>query len=230
MDIVVFSVQSFSTPATPEPVTPESLKKGLTGYFPFNGNAKDESGNGNDGTLKEIVKFSNDRFGRSDAACIFDGELGYVAFPRGVAKDTQDTATVSLWFLMPAEGSVGHLFKTTGSVGSTQRGISIEKSGKINASIGYPSASLEGAVAENGKWHHACLIYRTKIDNAELYLDGQLVAKNKKKYWLEGLPENHQIAAGGTRSKCTMADVRFYNRDLTAAEVKKLYDLERKKP
>ena len=28
-----------------------SLEKGLVAYYPFNGNAKDESGNGNDGTL-----------------------------------------------------------------------------------------------------------------------------------------------------------------------------------
>ena len=51
---------------------PEFLKEGLVAYYPFNGNAKDESGNGNDG---EIIgaKLIKDRFGNSDSAFEFDG-------------------------------------------------------------------------------------------------------------------------------------------------------------
>jgi hypothetical protein len=36
--------------------------KGLVGYWPFNGNANDESGNGNLGMLLPGVSYSNDRY------------------------------------------------------------------------------------------------------------------------------------------------------------------------
>jgi hypothetical protein len=44
---------------------------GLVGWWPFSGNANDESGNGNNGTNLNNVGFVNDRFGNSNAALDF---------------------------------------------------------------------------------------------------------------------------------------------------------------
>jgi hypothetical protein len=44
-------------------------KDGLVGWWPFNGNANDESGNGNHGTPLNI-SFSTDRFGNINSAKI----------------------------------------------------------------------------------------------------------------------------------------------------------------
>jgi formylglycine-generating enzyme required for sulfatase activity len=46
---------------------PASLQEGLVAYYPFNGNAKDESGNGNHVTNPSVV-FSSDRHGNLDNA------------------------------------------------------------------------------------------------------------------------------------------------------------------
>ncbi len=48
------------------------LTEGLIGYYPFNGNANDESGNGNDGTPNGAY-LTSDRFGDADEAYHFDG-------------------------------------------------------------------------------------------------------------------------------------------------------------
>ena len=48
------------------------LNDGLIAYYPFNGNANDESGNGNDGTVNGAT-LTNDRFGNEDSAYSFDG-------------------------------------------------------------------------------------------------------------------------------------------------------------
>ena len=40
---------------------------GLVGYWPFNGNANDESGNGNNGTVNGAT-LTTDRFGNSNSA------------------------------------------------------------------------------------------------------------------------------------------------------------------
>jgi hypothetical protein len=45
---------------------------GLVGYWPFNGNANDESGNGNNGTVNGAT-LTTDRFGMTDKAYSFDG-------------------------------------------------------------------------------------------------------------------------------------------------------------
>ena len=45
--------ENLSTAAPTKPgITYESLTQGLIAYYPFNGNAMDESGNGNDGEVK----------------------------------------------------------------------------------------------------------------------------------------------------------------------------------
>ena len=50
---------------------------GLIAYYPFNGNANDESGNGNDGTVSGAT-LAADRFGMLNNAYAFDGIDDYI--------------------------------------------------------------------------------------------------------------------------------------------------------
>ncbi|WP_296636239.1 BspA family leucine-rich repeat surface protein [Polaribacter sp.] len=47
---------------------------GLVAYYPFNGNANDESGNGNNGTVVGSTELTNDRLGQTNSAYDFDLE------------------------------------------------------------------------------------------------------------------------------------------------------------
>ena len=49
------------------------LNDGLVAYYPFNGDANDESGNGNDGTVNGAT-LTLDRNGVADSAFDFDGD------------------------------------------------------------------------------------------------------------------------------------------------------------
>jgi hypothetical protein len=49
------------------------LKDGLVAHYPFNGNANDESGNGNNGTVNGAT-LTTDRFGNMNKAYSFDGK------------------------------------------------------------------------------------------------------------------------------------------------------------
>ena len=53
---------------------------GLVGWWPFNGNANDESGNGNNGTVNGAT-LTADRFGVADKAYSFDGVDDYIQAP-----------------------------------------------------------------------------------------------------------------------------------------------------
>ncbi|OFY20198.1 MAG: hypothetical protein A2W98_12710 [Bacteroidetes bacterium GWF2_33_38] len=66
---------------------------GLVAYYPFNGNAIDESGNGNDG----VVYFANlteDRFGNSNSAYSFDGVDDNILLPN---IGSFNAFTVAMW-------------------------------------------------------------------------------------------------------------------------------------
>ncbi len=80
MLIAAAMVFTFVSPASAD------LSDGLVAYYPFNGNAHDESGNGNDGTVNGAT-LAEDRFGDADSAYSFDGSGDYVMVPAGALDD-----------------------------------------------------------------------------------------------------------------------------------------------
>ncbi len=54
------------------------LNKGLIAYYPFNGNANDASGNGNNGIPMNGAQLTTDRFGNPNGAYLFDGIDDYI--------------------------------------------------------------------------------------------------------------------------------------------------------
>jgi len=71
---------------------------GLVGCWPFNGNANDESGNGNNLSIQGMVSFENDRFNNINSSVKFDelGEFLFLESPKLPSGNSQ--RTVSLWF------------------------------------------------------------------------------------------------------------------------------------
>ncbi len=68
---------------------------GLVGWWPFNGNANDESGNGNNGTVNGAT-LTTDRFGILNRAYDFDGVNDRIKIPFNNIY-SNDTGSVSLW-------------------------------------------------------------------------------------------------------------------------------------
>ena len=68
---------------------------GLVGWWPFNGNADDESGNGNNGTVNGAT-LTSDRFGGSNSAYSFDGIDNYIKLLFNPVSNPTDF-TVSVW-------------------------------------------------------------------------------------------------------------------------------------
>ena len=53
---------------------------GMVAYYPFNGNANDESGNGNNGTVNG-ASLTSDRFNNTNKAYAFNGTSNYINVP-----------------------------------------------------------------------------------------------------------------------------------------------------
>jgi hypothetical protein len=71
------------------------ITDGLVSYYPFNGNAKDESGNGHDSTVYGAT-LTTDRFGNSASAYSFDGIDDYMSVNYTSAFQLPEI-TVSAW-------------------------------------------------------------------------------------------------------------------------------------
>jgi len=88
---------SHHTAALALPVQAQTfLTNGLVAYYPFNGNANDASGNGNNGTVYGAT-LTNDRFGLPNSAYAFDGVQSRIQIPETLFSGTNQVVTISLW-------------------------------------------------------------------------------------------------------------------------------------
>ena len=69
---------------------------GLVAYWPFNGNANDESGNGNNG-INYGATATSDRNGITNSALSFNGSSNYISIPYSNTIGVQQEITISFW-------------------------------------------------------------------------------------------------------------------------------------
>ena len=74
---------------------PEFLKEGLVAYYPFNGKANDESGNGHDGKVAGAT-LTYDRNGKEGSAYFFDGINDMISLSKSLLDN--EKLTISMWF------------------------------------------------------------------------------------------------------------------------------------
>jgi len=111
-----------------------NLKNGLVACYPFNANAKDESGNGNNGTVNGAT-LTTDRFGKANSAYNFDG---YTQFIEVSANQFQNNNySFSIWAnpdVTPPTNTYFYPFSVGGSGGGDQ---SIDLSNSANGATGW---------------------------------------------------------------------------------------------
>ena len=87
---------------------------GLVGWWPFNGNANDESGNGNNGTVNGAT-LSIDRFGQSNKAYDFNGTSNFIQMAPISALNNLSELTISTWVKIEGQNT-----NTNCNLGCTQ--------------------------------------------------------------------------------------------------------------
>ena len=80
------------------------MEDGLVAYYPFDGNAQDASGYGNDG-ISYGPTLTEDREGKANSAYLFDGINDYVQVPYDASLDINHAITISAWVLMEDAGN-----------------------------------------------------------------------------------------------------------------------------
>lgn len=199
---------------------------GLVGWWPFNGNANDESGNGNNGTVNGAT-LTTDRNNVPNAAYSFGGNN--VLIPLNQTIVNMPSRTISLWFNSSTPQSGGRLFETT----SYSWGIGCYNSNQFDcwyqkSNINYNAINLN--FGGHNIWHNLVYLCDSVTGNVKVYLNGVNVhssiavsSPGNPNAWL-----NHFIKVGqGNSNESFMGkidDIALWNRSLTASEILAIYE------
>jgi hypothetical protein len=221
---------------------PAFLKEGLVAYYPFNGNANDESGNGPSGKVVGAQLIS-DRFSKDNRAYSFDGISQFIDINDPVGQNpillTQSAwirTTVSSpaprgwpWVVMTKRHADDGCNWPTLCIAGENNDVVCAQDFKGGTGVGPPTVEkLKSVNVKDGRWHHLVgirdkLKYSTYVDGVKVL---ETVYSNDA---TSGSPYNMHIGRHGAWNVFfdgSIDDVRIYNRALSDGEVKALYDYE----
>lgn len=150
-------------------------------YYPFNGNANDESGNGNDGTVSGAT-LTSDRFGNSNSAYNFDGIDDFIRIT-SAPENTLGTGdfTISVWFRSTStdEGVIWNKRNTSScsQASGPTTGMSQTSAGNGNTFTAFTRSTStyrlysQSAVSDGG-WYNGMLV--RSGNTLTMYLNGQV--------------------------------------------------------
>ena len=208
-----------------------TVKVRAVGYYPFDGNADDESYNSHDGTTSTAT-LTTDRFGASNKAYSFDGGDN-IRIDDDPEFDLTSSGTVAYWVLWD-NTSLGFRRIVDKEVDTPRNGwTTMWYTGSTNVGIEYWDNDLQrGGVRTDktdwvtGSWYH--LAYAWDEDGTSIYVDGVLDTSSASApgiglNTLSTFIGNSSIGGGGHIGK--LDDVIIKSQKLVATEIEDLYNM-----
>ncbi len=184
---ILFSSTLFSLAQTIPSYVPDN---GLVGWWPFNRNFTDRTGNGHHGR-GYATTFVNDRFGGIDEACYFDGQRSHINIPFDLSLTPVDF-TISVWIkndsgLSPRSNIFGQ---------PAGRQLAVYSNGQATVSwhaVGnmYPGIETSNALMDT-TWNHVVATFHNRVFS--IYLNGIF---------------SNSVTTGLTPYSCTLNDFQI---------------------
>ena len=217
-----------------------NLNKGLTAYYPFNGNANDESGNGNNPSTTKVT-YTADRFGKANAACSFNGSNNYIRIPNSASFNFKNGFSISAWVMVKGfyEGKChgnriimkgysdyldgNYLLTFDDNHGTNGNNCYTDLPDKRKQSFYAAGATpVTNDCVTPGKWY--MLTYTYDGTTAQLYVDCKLQAKGTLRNY--DFSNGYDLFIGKMNNgqypywfNGLLDEVRFYNRPLNRDEI-----------
>jgi hypothetical protein len=204
------------------------LQKGLVGYWTLDGNAKDSTPYGNNGTIYEASS-TVDRKGKANGALSFDGVDDYVEVPNSASFNLTNGFTIEVWIKPQAAQFDSKLVTKVGVSNSFGFYYSPDMFYFYMTTSGssWRASWLSQAPTLN-LWQHLAVTYDNN-NTFKFYRDGILIDTDTAT-WSGSLVNNSDSLNiggggwGGSPDIKTIDEVRIYNRALSAGEIKALYE------
>ena len=214
---------------------------GLVGWWPFNGNANDESGNNNNGAVNGAT-LTSDRFGNINKAYSFDGINDYVQIANNTSLEPNSSISISAWVFIDSTQTTNFppiISKEAGiPTGYTSYALiggnaGLNQLGDIGLQIttnngGYSWTGVTGTSFLN-QWVFVTGVYDGS--NMKIYHNGGLTSSTPKSGNIQYQNYLLTIARSMANSTSTYSffkgnidDIGIWNRALTQQEITDLYN------
>jgi hypothetical protein len=205
---------------------------GLVGWWPFNGNANDESGNGNDGVVVG-ASITSDRHGSLNGAYDFNGVDNFI----NVASNNQlllngNEFTISAWVTHSGINDIDKniVVKSNGIQNQPKWIFWYKASINSPSGLGFASNQVMLGGSSNpvllNNWYHY-LVKKTS-DSLSLYINGNVSFSGSFQFTNSNTTADmrfggQELSGGGQWWLGKLDDIAIYNRALTEQEIQNLY-------
>jgi len=205
----------------PDAGTNDDITRGLIAFFPFNGNANDESGNNKDGAVTGAT-LANDKAGNVDSAYLFNGTSDFIQIPVNINPSVLPQMTMTVW--ARADNDLRSMTVLSHDNIDFDRTIDTDNRG---GGVGWSAFSGTGAVLGFepivvGEWVFIAVAYNQNAKTVKLYV-------NNSKFEKEGdLGEGWDFMQIGKNPSFdaffegAIDQVRIYDRALSESEIQLL--------
>ncbi len=218
---------------------------GLVAYYPFNGNANDETGNGHDGIVHGAT-LTTDRCNIENSAYLFDGYTNYIELPYSTVINTDNSFSIVAWinnYSITADSKYNDnaIFgQTDGEVGTDYPIIAFEV--KVDNTLrtlvrGSDNPTVDFRTTEsiqNYTWNQVSLVRDAQNDSLGIYINGEL-ARKVGTYLVGNTSTCDWISLGAYYDDLEsifhylhgkIDDVMIFDKALTDDEIKELYSID----
>jgi hypothetical protein len=213
---------------------------GLVGWWPFNGNANDESGNGNNGTVNGAT-LTTDRFENANMAYSFDGGDWIEVLNSNSLNSASSVISISSWFnindwYIITSNNTGWFTimsksNSVTSYGNYRTGFAKNAQGMLSLYSTLNSDIVEDTVVINlNTWNQFTAIINDVTNQGSLYLNGILIFQGSTGYTGWSTTNTLPLMFGMDRpgivdyANGKLDDIGIWNRALTQQEITDLYN------
>jgi hypothetical protein len=213
---------------------------GLAAYYPFTGNANDQSGNANHGIVSGAI-LTTDRFGNNNSAYEFNGTSSYITVADNANNDLDSLYTISAWYEPytgygsgSAPNHTGNMIVNKwgyGGINNAQFMLGVNTagiltSGNFTYTVVANAFLLSTNIISINTWHH--LLVTFKNNKLRFYKNGVLT--DSLANVCNPQPSNYPLVIGREEygnygyQKGKIDDIRIYKRALSTAEIQLLFN------
>lgn len=208
---------------------------GLIGYWPFNGNANDQTPSGNNGTVNGAT-LTTDRFGNSNSAYDFDGISNYITVLDNNVFNMQNF-TISTWVKNSSTASfipARYILNKGCNSPTASFRLYYENDGTLQEYVSdcwVPNRVYQNGPSSNNLWTN--IIYSYDGQNLKMYVDGVLFGTTNQSGSLTNNNDPMYIGCSTATSNCPQLsafyagkidDIGIWNRALTQQEITNMYN------
>jgi hypothetical protein len=206
---------------------------GLVGWWPFNGNANDESGNGNNGTVNGAT-LTTDRNGNVNSAYEFNGNNDFIDISNTNGLISSQGISMSIWFNWKGPNGTNNHQYIFLIANNPNGSITITDDGKLGINVVNCNCvndiNIETTISPNS-WYNIILSYELSQGLMKMYLNGNLINATQENIFNYYTTNNPASRFGNYHFnshyfKGQLDDAGLWNRALTQQEITAFYQAQ----